>query len=219
MSFLINSYIFGPTCSGDAISTTSLAAYYKFDGNATDSSGNGLNGTATSITYSTGKYGDAAYYNGTTSTVSVADNALLEGSGGNISVFFWCNANDLVTGTPHVAGKWTGSAGWRITPRTGDILLTLGAANIGATVTNLTGTTYHIGFTYNNNTWIVYRNGVQVGTGNTGARTLASANAMTIGSLGATSYWNGWIDEVNVWQRVLSASEVAILAGSCPLKS
>ena len=42
----------------------SLKALYKFDGDATDATGV-YNGTATNVTYGTGKFGQCAVFNGT----------------------------------------------------------------------------------------------------------------------------------------------------------
>ena len=62
MSFLLNPYIYAGGCSGNVISLTSLGAYYKFENNANDSSGNGLNGTPqSSPTYGSGKFGEVIF--------------------------------------------------------------------------------------------------------------------------------------------------------------
>jgi hypothetical protein len=226
MPFLINPYISFPViggCSGDVISTTNLAAYYKFDNNVNDSSVNALNGTATDITYSAGKYDNAANLNGTTSFVSVADNALLEGSSGNISVFGWIKITDYASDTAqHLASKWATTTGWRLVARPGDILITLGSTNIGRGTGVPTGDWVHIGFTYNGSTCKVYQNGVQVGTDASATATLANTQQMHIGkrSNGSDGFVKGQLDDVNVWQRVLTATEVSNLYNSsCPLKS
>lgn len=49
---------------------TTNTAYYKLDGNATDSSGNGNNGTASNITWSNGRFGQAAVFNGSSSKLT-----------------------------------------------------------------------------------------------------------------------------------------------------
>lgn len=58
---------------GEIPAGTHLKGYYKMEGNSNDSSGNGYNGTDTSITYSlaNGKFGQGAGFNGTTSYVDV----------------------------------------------------------------------------------------------------------------------------------------------------
>src|SRR5690606_35078959 len=53
--------------------TTALVAYWKYNGNSNDSSGNGHNGTDTSMTYGAGQVGDCAIFNGSTSKIIVPD--------------------------------------------------------------------------------------------------------------------------------------------------
>ena len=62
----------------DILDDGSCIAAYTFDGNVNDLSGN-YNGTATSITYSAGKYGQAADFNGSSSKVELPS-ALSDGS-------------------------------------------------------------------------------------------------------------------------------------------
>ena len=68
--------------------TTGLVASYAFDeGSGTtvsDASGNGNNGTITNTTWSTsGKYGDALKFNGSSSLVTIPDAASLHLSAGD----------------------------------------------------------------------------------------------------------------------------------------
>ena len=217
MPSIINSSIL-KVCTGNAISVTSLGAYFKFNGDVTDSSGNSLNGTSfNSPTFPAGKYQTGIQFNGTDQYVSVPDSAFLEGSGGNISIFFWINMIDGGT----AISKDGGGTGYRVLPRPGlDWLVTVGPYNISRG-TGATNVWVHHGFTYNNNIVKLYENGVQIGTDATlGAVTLANANAMNIGrSISASSYIPATIDEINIWQRVLSGAEITTLYNStCPLK-
>lgn len=219
MPSIINSSIL-KVCTGNAISVTSLGAYFKFNGDVTDSSGNGLNGTAFNTpTYVAGKYQTGINFNGTTQYVSVPDSAFLEGSSGNISVFFWANFVDGGT----AISKDGGGTGYRVLPRAGlDWLVTVGVNNCSRGVGPATGVWIHHGFTYNNSIVKIYENAVQVGTDiSIGAVTLANANAMNIGrSISGGSYIPATMDEVNIWQRVLSGAEITTLYNStCPLKA
>jgi hypothetical protein len=45
---------------------------------------------------------------------------------------------------------------------------------------------------------------------------VSSANGSTIGSAGSTEYWNGYLDDMRVYNRALSASEVAELYSGTP---
>lgn len=225
MPSIINPYT--KVCSGDAISTTSLAAYYKFEKNVLDSSGNGLNGTAiNSPTYGAGKYQNSISLNGTNQYVSVADNALLEGSGGNISVFAWINLPTHDPGPAHIVSKFAdpGYTGYRLVPRfTLDTLVSIGDANVSRGTGTPFNSWQHIGFTYNNSICKIYVNGAQEGTdANIGSRVLSNNNILAIGAAtsGTSGFITGYIDEVSIWQRVLTATEVTNLYNStCPLKA
>lgn len=217
--------MFGTSCSGDIISTLNLSGYYKMNSDVTDSSGNAINGTTVgSPTYSTGKYGNAISLNGTSQYVTTADNVKFEGSGGSISVFAWVNITDFASdANPHIAAKWGTTTGWRLVPRAGDILVTLAGTNTGRGTGVATGSFQHIGFTFDNNNLKIYQNGAQVGTTAViGAKTLANTETMYIGrrNNGADGYLKGLMDEVSVWQRVLSDSEISTMYNSsCPLRS
>lgn len=49
-----------------------LVAYYPLNGDANDYSGNELHGTATNVTWTDGKVGQAGSFNGTTAYISRA---------------------------------------------------------------------------------------------------------------------------------------------------
>lgn len=73
-------------------------------------------------------------------------------------------------------------------------------------------TWYHIAETYDSTTKTVtiYLNGVSQGTLSLGTNTFVSADALRLGTyrLASTRYFNGSIDEVAIWNRALSASEI-----------
>ena len=220
MPSLINPYI-AKVCTGSPISTTSLGANYKFNGDVTDSSGNGLNGTAfNSPTFVAGKYQTGINFNGTTQYVSVPDSAFLEGSGNNISIFMWINMVDsgVAVSKQDASLPYTG---YRMIPRPGlDWLVTIGDNNVsrGGPAANIW---YHHGFTYNNNIIKIYQNGAQLGADLAlGSITLANGNALNIGrATSGSGYIPATIDELNIWQRVLTPTEITDLYNStCPLK-
>ena len=75
---------------------TSNLAYYKLDGDAIDSSGNGYNGTPSNITWGVGKFGPAAVFNGSSSVItsSSAGGAI---NVSNLSFSLWLNTNNTST--------------------------------------------------------------------------------------------------------------------------
>src|SRR5918911_70792 len=56
--------------------TTSLVSYWKLDGNSSDFYGSN-SGSDTNMSYTTGKVGNAASFNGSSSVITVSDNASL----------------------------------------------------------------------------------------------------------------------------------------------
>ncbi|HNQ68866.1 MAG TPA: T9SS type A sorting domain-containing protein [Bacteroidales bacterium] len=75
-----------------------------------------------------------------------------------------------------------------------------------------TGTWYHIAYVVTNSGYKIYANGNQVGSGSfSGAPLLCnSSNKLGIGALSSTGgeYFNGNLDEVRVWNRELTQSEI-----------
>ena len=81
--------------SEPAIAASGLVAAYAFDAGSgstvADTSGNGNNGTITNATWSTsGKYGDALKFNGTSALVTIPDAASLQLSTG-MTLEAWVN--------------------------------------------------------------------------------------------------------------------------------
>lgn len=74
-----------------------LVAYYPFNGNANDESGNGLHGTvygATLITDRFGKANSAYDFDGVSNYINIPDNMLLKMGKSSYSITAWINAKD-----------------------------------------------------------------------------------------------------------------------------
>jgi hypothetical protein len=79
---------------------SNIASYSGSGTTITDLSGNGLNGTMSNITFTSPYF----TYNGTSSQISVTDNALLEPGSGNWTIEVWVNQS--VAGNDVVLGKF-----------------------------------------------------------------------------------------------------------------
>ena len=66
-----------------------LIAHWPLNGNTNDISGNKYNGTPSNITYSDGKIGQAADFNGTSSDIIVPNNTGLNTGDSNFTVSMW----------------------------------------------------------------------------------------------------------------------------------
>ncbi|MFO1478204.1 MAG: LamG-like jellyroll fold domain-containing protein [Verrucomicrobiota bacterium] len=210
-----------------------LVAEYTFDGNGNNSAGSGLNLTAHSATYTTGLFGQAAAFNGNTSYFQTTDNFPITGNGSR-TVDVWLNANSywnykniLQWGTWNAPGNsW---ALCLLPPSQGEVFQNSHWVGFASTPTPNaygTGQWFNLGEVYDGSTRTVsfYINGTYVG----GALAIGDASnvntasgLLTVGNIDLThtpysdvwySPWDGLMDDLRIYNRTLSASEMAQLA-------
>ncbi len=199
--------------------------HWKMNGDSTDSSVNGNNGADASMSYSAGKIGDAADFDGADSKISMGSPSIIDNifsTGGTIA--FWMNANtagESDTGTLFNKGQYllimnsgTGSLNFQ---------QVFSGTNGNWTFPINAGEYNHIAFVYDNslttNNPIVYVNGVLVIITKlatpTGVVTADDAGIMVIGNnTGATSTFDGQIDELRMYNKVLSTEEISAIYNS-----
>jgi len=198
-----------------------LVAEYKLDGNARDHSGRGFDGVPSGgITYTTGRVdGLAATFNGTSGSIEIP--ATVETS---FSLACWVRTT-ATGGT----GQWINGMGLidaEVGGQVPDFGLALvenrigfGAGNPDFTLLSSStvndGAWHHVVATRNNANGLmrIYLNGVlnASGIGPAGART-APAN-LRLGSIrGTTGFFNGSLDEVRLYNTILSQTEITRLA-------
>jgi hypothetical protein len=218
-------------CTSPLISTTSLSAYYKLNGNRNGTVGPSPLEAPNGVSYTTGKFGDAngaAVFNGTTTYLaSNSADAAYGGSGGNISVMLWVYKTSNF-GTSDVANYADTNTGWNIR-LVGDGLINSLEVRIASTTLTVASsvpanTWTHIGFTYDNTAggFKVYLNGSLATTGGTAGMNVSTALfnfrlGRRFNNSDPGLWFPGNIDDVNVWQRPLTAGEVATLSTNCPL--
>ncbi len=224
------------------VPTNGLVGYWGFSGNANDSSVNGNNGTVNGATLTTDRFGNAnsAYsFNGSSNSISVpASNAFTQNP---ISYSFWFNKAG--TGNPCSGNETfqavfsTGSysqsrdvvLGQGTAKRIGiQKSIPSGCANEFMQSTNYALNTWnHVVVSYEANLVKVYLNGVYIGSNPV---TCNATTANTTCYIGAShpsiwaciAYFNGKIDDLAIYNRVLSDSEVTTLYNgdvavtSCP---
>ena len=209
-----------PTSSGtvpDPTPTPSeLVAAYSFNASAgstvADSSGNGNNGTASgTATWSAGKFGNAMRFNGTNSVVTVPDSASL----------------DLTTAMTLEA--WVKPAvaqgGWRSVMHknvdryylmaSSDNNSPVGGGTFGAGNQNTYAASAlpvnvwtHLATTFDGRTVKLYINGIQVASMPQTTSITRSGGTLQIGADFYGEFFNGWIDEIRIYNRALSAAEI-----------
>ena len=185
---------------------------------ASDSSGTGNTGTLSGPTWTTaGRFGNALTFDGVNDSVNVADaNSLDLTTGMTIEAWVrptalggaWRTAVMKVRpGTMSYSLYANGSSGTKVP--TAEIFTTT-YRDTGASSQLATGTWTHIAATYNGTTLAVFVNGVQAGQLLTSGPIVTGTGALQFGGNASWGEWfQGEIDEVRVYNRALTAGEIA----------
>jgi glucose/arabinose dehydrogenase len=197
--------------------STGLVGAWGFDEatgtTAGDSSGSGNIGTISGATRTTGKYGGALSFDGVNDWVTVPDANSLDVN--RMTLEAWVR--------PSVVGNWRtvllkeqpGQLAYALYASTdnsrpsGHVFTTADMALRGSSA--LTANTWsHLAFTWDGATSRIYVNGTQVASAALTGTAATSASSLRIGG---NSIWGEWfsgaIDEVRIYNRALSAAEVA----------
>jgi hypothetical protein len=187
-----------------------------------DSSGNGNNGTASGVTRTADRFGinnTADSFNGTSSRITVNDAPSLRPS--TITVSAWVKRATL-GGDRKIVGKnlnsnisdsynlgiyddnkiefWVYSSGWH------------GVRGISGGTTVAIGAWYHVVGVYDGNTVTTYLNGQFDRTSVVGSVVIDySIDPLYIGQTPTGDYFHGDIDDVRIYNRALSGSEITAL--------
>ena len=207
------------------IDMTGNVALYHFEGVATDSSGEGNDLTAVPApfspgtpTYVTGKVGaQAADLNGTSQYFHVDLGADAPTTDGTIACWFKLDGSDPTPANQPIIGLGptavTGTGLWRSlkTNPAGFLAFAGYGADILSAAAVVANQWYHVVLTWaSTDDVVVYLDGVAVATQTLGALNTPSS-VLSIGAqtIGASRYADCKVDEVAVWTRVLSATEIA----------
>jgi hypothetical protein len=213
----------------DTAVTTNLVAHYNPDlttsypGSGTtlfDISGNDLNGTMSNITYTDPYF----VYNGTNSSLSIADNALLEPGAGDFTLEVWIYHSVIAGASRCVVSKTNGgnSGDWGYGIRTNSAGVTYMEVGNGSTTvttptyTVSTGQWYQIVGVWTNvasNSLALYVNGASQGSNSHSFASIKdTTRPLSIGSFdgGATfGQWvNGRIGITRLYNTALTAEQV-----------
>ena len=195
---------------------------------ATDSTLNGYNGTATNVNFNVaGKFGNAGEFNGLATGGSIITTSSSAMQLQNLSVSAWINMSALNTlniiATSAVV-TIAGDFGWSFAAGTNIENGLKFVSNIGGSLGYQTvpysfslNTWYHVAFTRNSSGLVTfYVNGSSIGT-STRAGSIVYTNNPTF-SIGATKqstniYWTmpGKIDQVRIFPSALTADNVTSL--------
>ena len=204
--------------------TDNLVAYYKMEGNSTDSAGSN-SGTDTDITYSTGngKIEQGAGFNGITSKIIIDNDASLNFTSA-LTVSTWITRTGTLRDR-RIFSNLDGTNGWILMSNDVSPYTQLkGYIKIGTTLYQINGgtamaenTLYLATLTYDGSNIRLYLNGVSDATAvaATGSITTNTATKkIGVNENGNNQFWSGNIDECGVWSRALTPDEVTELYNS-----
>jgi len=213
-----------------SFTTNGLIAYYPFNGNANDASGNGINGTVYGATLASDRFGNpnaAYYFNGSSAYIDYGNPPSLSVSnaltltawvaplnGGPLDQIiackeheYWLAINSSSDPTSHLACavsyQENGEFVWL-------------ANNSQASIPR--GGWTHVAMVYNGTTITLYSNGVSIASFPVGGPITNSSPGYDLADFiigwrqeGEAEYFNGSIDDVRIYNRALSSNEVTEL--------
>jgi YVTN family beta-propeller protein len=206
---------------------TGLEAWWRADGNANDVIGgnNGMLRGGTS--FATGKIGQAFSFDGSTGFVQVPNSPLGDFGSADFSLALWVNFSAVRSGPvsqlPNVfIGKDEGAGlrnKWVFFLADGGLSFHINSPTPGPFLgpipfNPVLGNWYHLALTKSGSTYVFYVNGVAIGSVS-GPNALPAVNApLTIGQAESLGFFNGLIDEVEIFNRALLPEEVQTIFNS-----
>lgn len=202
--------------------TAGLVAWYPFNGNANDESGNGNNGKVNGATLTNDRFGNdskAYYYKGTDANSYISASINTSQINGAFTISFWCSRSGNGYLSPRIMKFYANNDGLGT--------VAFGWANGAAPSVIFKTQTQTPSYNYNtvsNNTWThmvlisngisvkLYQNGVLINSNQVSGLTLLSGN-LNIGRMTNPDYdsFNGKIDDIGIWSRALTQDEIFTL--------
>jgi len=207
--------------------TLGLIGWWKLDETsgltAADSSSFGNDGTLTNMAgdeWTTGQIGGALAFDGSDDVIECGNPSSLQITGTEVSITAWFYADSLTfEDWPSLFGKssngeWDDGWGAFFYDGAARFYVNRWQDNLAYRAFTATGSWHHFAGTYDGSTVKIYIDGVK-GTDDNYSGAIVDAGDFTIGEIGdwASGRWHGKIDDVRVYNRVLSADEIAALAG------
>ena len=197
-----------------------LIAYYPFNGNANDESGNNHNGTPTSVTLTTDQYGNAnsSYsFNGTNSKILIGNHLGLLQSAKAFTITAWVYLDELEYGPQYtVIAERDGGENYQfviIDKKIRFDFLSGGIAYAFPSSNELTlNKWYFIGATYDGTTVNIYQEGLLDRSYQaTGAIDNNPANLLIGQIYNNSAVFKGKLDEITIYNKVLSPEKIKSL--------
>ncbi|MDO9068686.1 MAG: LamG domain-containing protein, partial [Deltaproteobacteria bacterium] len=217
------------TAAADDPNAIGLVSWWKAEDNAYDSLGGNHGTLQGGTTYAASKDGQAFNLNGVSQYLQKIDPVAIPVGNSSRTLSAWIRSDGPTDGTKYqtIVGygtPWTNSQTflleWGGAGNDRHLYLTGWNIDLAGTSTLEYGQWYHVAVTYNGTTVTLYVNGFLDASADCALNTILNPDGLLIGTSppndGWHSYFNGRIDNVAVYNRALSASEVAKLAGVAP---
>lgn len=206
--------------------TTNIVAYWKLDessGNAVDSTGNGFTLTNTNtVTYAAAKINNGAFFGAVNTDKVLSSTSGLGIDGGTMSITAWIYRDAAAGNTKWFFATFNSGSkvGYKFRYNSGiqaarDRVGTSEDLTTAQSISNDTWT--FVAMTYDGTTVRCYVNAgtpqtvASSGNGSAGSGQQTGVGANTSDTGSYNNYWQGNVDEVGVWSRALSDSEITEL--------
>ena len=176
-----------------------------------DRSGRGNHGTLTNMDAATdwvvSPGGWALDFDGSNDYVSLPSISVAN----EVTISTWFYARSTVQGM--IFNKQTTNAAFNMPIFSGSLYIRGGGITPVVTATIIANTLYHAVATIKGTVGTIYLNGVQAATGSVAAiaNTTGVCEIGRYGDFGGGYYFNGWLSDVGLWNRALTAPEAAEL--------
>lgn len=203
--------------------TNGLIAYYPFNGNANDESGNGNHGTVHGATLITDRFGDAAKaysFDGINNYISVPSSISLNSPSSEISISAWTKFTDMYLSSngfyySSIICKGTTDVQYRIQigKQNNNTYNIFSSVGVNTSIELQNGSWYHLLLIQKNGFTYLYINGLLIDQSNEVSSISSSNSALYIGfdPPGLIEYQKGEIDDIRIYNRALTDTEVAQL--------
>lgn len=217
------------------IPTSGLVAWYPFNGNAIDSSGNGRNGSVYGASLTTDRFGrsNSAYnFNGSSDYIEVSNHSSLSFTSKQFTFSFWvyfnsgsyrnqgvfCKRNGY-SDFEYYFTKYNGSSGHNYESRMklwdlGGMCDLYNEPRYGINLDSLRW--YNVIITGNGSVRKIYINNVLIDSGSNNSSCTASSGSGSLrigtgGGWGSNDWMDGKIDDFGIWNRELTSTEISSL--------
>jgi len=198
--------------------TNNLVAYWPFDGDVDDKSGNGNDGTNNGATFTNfGKINQALSFDGVNDYVSITDDDIFDFGSGEFSVESWIKTTSVLRQWAVTRYKYYGP-GWGLGTQSGYTLGYIRTAESGTNKREIGGIVsvsdnnwHHIVMVRTGDKIKLYTDGVFEIEG-TLAGDVNDDEPIEVGRIsfeGGSQYMSGLIDEVKIYNRALNATEIS----------